>query len=131
MGFWWPLFSWDSDIATCSTQAVSGTVNAGTNVITVSSTTGFTVGSLIYIDNGTIANSEWGRQKALSTNVSVTIEDNLNNAQTGSNMYTAAQFIQCVLDVSMFTRMRVVADGKDAGQNCAVEVLYTTCDSFG
>src|SRR5438128_1315695 len=54
-GFWFPLVEFQSMVAAAEAEAVSGTVGAGTNVITVASTTNLTAGDLIYIDNPTIA----------------------------------------------------------------------------
>src|ERR1041385_2559867 len=71
-GQWFPLQIFTTQFAACEAEAVSGTVASGTNVITVASTTNLTAGDIIYIDNGTIANSEWGRVKAISANVSIT-----------------------------------------------------------
>lgn len=105
----YPLFV--SAFAACEAEAVSVTVAAGTNVITVASTTNLVVGDLLFIDNTTIANSEWGRMKALSANVSVTIEDNLTNAQTGSTIYDAAEIYVPALILPGYKRLRVVADG--------------------
>lgn len=130
-GHWYPLFTYTSDIAAASDEAVSGTVNAGTNVITVASTTGFTAGDLIYIDNGTIGNSEWGRVKSISTNVSITIEDNLVNAQTCATMYDQAQIFRPVdINCRAIGRLRLVVDNTASGQAVAVEAHIVTATSF-
>lgn len=130
-GHWFPVAQFLTDTAAASDEAVSGTVNAGTNVITVASTTGFTAGDIIFIDNSTIGNSEWGRVKSISANVSVTIEDNLVNAQTGSTIYDQAQMFQCLIDCTAITRLRLVADGSGTGQAVAVEAWAVTGDSIG
>ncbi len=130
-GFWFPLVEFQSLIAAAESEAVSGTVGSGTNVITVASTTNLTVGDMIYIDNSTIANSEWGRIIAVSTNVSVTIEDNLVNAQTGSTLYDQAEMYSASLDLSAIGRIRLVADFSGTGQACAIEAVMNTADSLG
>ena len=126
-GHWYPVFVYTTDIATAESEAVSGTVNAGTNVITVSSTTNLVVGDLVYIDNSTIGNSI----KSVSTNTSVTIEDNLVNAQTGSTIYDQAHIFR-VVDVNCRAvgRLRLVADNSGTGQAVAVEAHMVTADSF-
>lgn len=131
-GYWFPLTSpLSSDTAACESEAVSGTVNSGTNVITVASTTNLTAGDLVYIDNGTIANSEWGRVKSIVSNTSITIEDNLRNAQTGSTIYDTANIFNAVqVDLTAVKRIRVVADGSGTGQAVAVEVRMVTGDSI-
>jgi hypothetical protein len=130
-GFWWPLAAFKTAIATSEAEAVSGTVTAGTNVITVASTTNLIAGDLIYIDNGTIGNSEWGRIKSISTNASVTIEDNLLNAQTGATIYDQAEYFVAQLDLTAVGRIRVVADGRNTGQAVAAEAFMVTADSIG
>jgi hypothetical protein len=130
-GHWFPLAEFQSAIAAAESEAVSGTVSSGTNVITVASTTNLTVGDFVYIDNGTIANSEWGRVKAVSTNTSITIEDNLVNAQTGATIYDNAEIFTAQIDLSAVLRVRLVADFSGTGQACAIEAYMATADSLG
>lgn len=131
-GYWYPLFIYTSDVATSETEAVTGTVSSGTNVITVASTTNLTAGDIIFIQNGTIGNSEWGRIKSIVTNTSVTIEDNLANAQTGSTLFDQAQIFRAVeINCRALTRLRVVVDNTGSGQSIAVEAKMVTADSFG
>ena len=118
-----PLFV--SAFAACEAEAVSGTVGSGTNVITVASTTNLVAGDLIFIDNGTITLSEWGRIKSISANVSVTIEDNLTNAQTGATLYDAAEIYTPALILSGYKRLRIVADGSLFTQAFAWEAKAT------
>lgn len=123
---WFPLAILTTNFAAANGEAVSGTVGSGTNVITVASTTGLAAGDLIYIDNGTIANSEWGRIKSIVSNTSVTIEDNLVNAQTGSTLYDAAEiYMPILLDLTSIGQIRVVDDGSLFTQAHAIEVLAT------
>lgn len=129
-GHWYPVAEFQSLIATAESEAVSGTVNASQNVVTVASTTNLTAGSIIYIDNSTIANSEWHRIKSVSTNTSITLEDNLVNAQTGSTIYAQAEMFVARIDVAAIKRMRLVVDGSGTGQAVAVECDMVTGDSF-
>jgi len=130
-GHWYPLASFKTAIAAAESEAVSGTVSSGTNVITVASTTNLVAGDLVYIDNGTIGNSEWGRVKSISTNTSITIEDNLVNAQTGATIYDQAEFYAAQIDLTAVGRIRLVADGRNTGQAVAVEAHMVTGDSIG
>lgn len=127
---WIPLAVFTTNFAACEAEAVSGTVSSGTNVITVASTTNLTAGDIIYIDNGTIANSEWARIKSISANVSVTIEDNLVNAQTGATIYDSAEMYVAQLDLSSIGRIRVVVDGSLFTQANTVEVKMVTLSSI-
>lgn len=130
-GHWYPIAVVSTEVAAAESEAVSGTVSSGTKVITVASTTNLAAGDSIYIDNGTIANSEWARIKSIVSNTSVTIEDNLVNAQTGATIYDQAQIIPILVDLSTVSRIRIVVDNSVAGQAVAVEVELTTLDSIG
>lgn len=129
---WAPLATFTTTFAACEAEAVSGTVNSGQKVITVASTTNLVIGDIIYIDNGTIGNSEWHRIKSIVTNTSVTVEDDLANAQTSSTIYDSAEiFTPVQLDLSAISRLRIVVDGASFTQAHAVKVLMVTGDSIG
>ena len=127
---WFPFAIFTTAFAACEAEAVSGTVGSGTNVITVAATANLAAGDLIYIDNGTIANSEWGRIKSIVLNTSVTIEDNLVNAQTSSTIYDAAEIYAPVSIPEAAYRIRAVIDGSLFTQAFACEVRYTTTDGI-
>lgn len=127
---WYPFAIFTTAFAACEAEAVSGTVSSGTNVITVASTTNLAAGDLVYIDNGTIANSEWGRVKSIVSNTSITIEDNLVNAQTGATIYDSAEIYNPVAIPEGASRIRFVADGSLFTQAFATEVRYTTIDGI-
>lgn len=126
---WFPIAIFTSAFAACESEAVSGTVSSGTNVITVASTTNLTAGDIIFIDNSTIGNSEWGRIKSIVSNTSVTIEDNLVNAQTSSTIYDSAEIYPPVVIPESAVRVRAVADGSSFTQAWAVNVNLVTFDS--
>ena len=130
-GFWYTLASFVSKTAAVTSQAASGTVASGQNVIAMASTTGMTVGDIVYVDNTTIANSEWARVKVVTLNTSITIEDNLVNAQTGSTVFPSGEIYSAMLDLTAVKRLRVVANGDNTGQAVAIEVLAVTGDSIG
>lgn len=103
-------------------QIVNGTVAAGATVITMTATAGFVAGDVIFCEHTTPANSEWGRIKSISANVSVTIEEALANAQTGATVYDQAEIYAPVhVNLRGVRRIRVVADGSGGGQAFAVE----------
>lgn len=129
---WNTIASYKTAIAAAESEAVSGTVSSGTNVITVASTTNLARADIVYIDNSTIANSEWGRVKSISTNASITIEDNLVNAQTGSTIYDQAEILPPFdIDLRAVKYLRVVVDGSNTGQAIAFEIDLITADSIG
>ena len=130
-GHWYPLAMFETNFAAVEAEAVSGTVNAGTNIITVASTSNLAANDIIFIDNGTIANSEWGRIKSVVTNTSVTIEDNLVNAQTSATLYDGAEMYVANLRLESVGRIRVVVDGSSFTQAFAVEAHIITTDAIG
>lgn len=127
---WFAILTLTTDYAAVESEAVSGTVNSGTNVITVASTSNLAAGTAIFIDNGTPANSCFGRIKSIVTNTSVTIEDNLVNAQTGSTLYAGAQIFDAQEIGAPYRRLRAVFDGGRFTQACAVQVSLITVDSM-
>ena len=82
----------------------------------------------MFIENTAFANSEFGRIKVVTTNTSVTLEDNLENVQTGATVRGQAEFkTPVIIDVSASKRIRVVVDGSGTTKNFAIDaqVLLT------
>ena len=127
---WTSLAQLTTGFAACEAEAVTGTVAAGATVITCASTTNLTAQDYIYIDNGTIANSEWRRIKSISANTSVTVIDALTNAQTNSAMYDSAETYAVMLDLSRVMRLRVVIDGSLFTQAFATKITVSYLDSI-
>lgn len=133
---WTPIYEAQSSVAAAADEAVSGTCSSGQAVVGMASTTGFAVdpndyGKLVFIRNSTPANSEWGRVKTVTSNTSVTLEEVLTNAQTGSTVYGAAFLWVAQIDLSAVGRLRVVADNSATGQTVAFRADMVTFDSFG
>jgi hypothetical protein len=128
-GFWFPLAIFTSSINAITSQAVNGTCNSGQAVVPMASTTGETLSDLVYVKNSTIANGEFGVVKIITSNVSVTIEDNLVNAQTGSTVYPNAQRFAASLDLSAVKRLRVVANNNNGGVGFDVDAYMVTLDT--
>lgn len=118
---WQDLRVYQTNVTNPESEAVTGTVNSGQAVITMSSTTNLAVGDLILIKNGTIGNSEFHRIKAVSSNTSVTVDDNLTNAQTSSTVYDQAEKFCDVIDVLSFSRLRVQIDNAANGRTIVAE----------
>ena len=107
-----------------ATEAVSGTVAAGSTVITVASTTGLVAGDVIFFEHTTPANSEWARIESISVNTSVTVEEAIINAQTGATIFDQAEIPAAIsIDLKGVLRIRVVADGSRGGQAFACEAI--------
>lgn len=127
---WFPFAIFTTAFAACEAEALTGTVSSGQKVLTLASTTNLTAQDVIFIDNGTIANSEWGRIKSISANTSVTIEDNLVNAQTSSTIYDAAEIYSPVAFPEGSVRIRAVIDGSLFTQAFAINVELITINSI-
>lgn len=122
-GHWYPITLFTSPLgSSIATEAVSAAAAAGQAVIPMADTTGFAVGDIVYIDNPTTANSEFGRVAVVTTNTSITLEDNLLFAQTTSTVFDQAEMYYALINTDSFERLRVVVDGSGAAQNFAVEV---------
>jgi len=123
---WYPEYTDTTQVgASVADEAVSGTVLANQNVIAMASTTGFVVGDDVYIDNPTTAKSEFGKIKVVTVDTSVTLEDNLENAQTGATVRDqAVVFAPIPVDLIGVKRLRVVVDGSGGGQNFAAEAKF-------
>lgn len=136
-GHWYPLAQFQTQTGAVTSQAVNGTCNSGQNVVNMTSTTGMSAdplasqGHIVYIDNGTIANSEFHRVKVVTLNTSITLEDNLVNAQTGATVYPNAEMYVASLDLTAVGRIRVVVNADNTGQAVAIEVELVTGDSIG
>src|SRR5258708_7211857 len=135
-GHWYPLAQFQTQAGAVTSQAVSGTCNSGQNVVAMTSTTGMSAdplasqGHIVYIDNGTIANSEWHRVKTVTTNTSITLEDNLVHAQTSSTVFPNGEMYVASLDFTAVGRIRVVVNANNTGQAIAIEVELVTGDSI-
>jgi hypothetical protein len=136
-GFWVPLCVFQSQIAAVTHQAASGTVAASQAVVAMTTTTGMSAdplssqGHMVYIDNGTIANSEFHRVKLVTASTSITLEENLNNAQTSSNVFPGAEMYLAQVDLTAIKHLRIVVNNSQTGQAVAVEAFAITGDSIG
>jgi hypothetical protein len=128
---WGVLHQFRSVVTVAESKPVSGTVLSGQKVITLANTNGLALDGFVYIDNATIANSEFGRIAAIATNVSITLEDNLANNQTGSTVYSLAEMSNPQIDLSNIMRVRAVAANRNSDQPVAVEVIMSSGDSIG
>ena len=129
-GYWWPVATFTSAIAAAESETVL-LAASGQKVLTMASTNNLVVGDVIFIDNGTIGSSEWAKIKSVSAGVSITVEDDLVNAQTSSVVYDQAELYVAQIDLTAIGRLRLVANGASTGQAVAVEALIVTGDSIG
>jgi hypothetical protein len=125
-GYWFPITQFTSALGTSvGSEAVNGACLANQKVIPMAATAGFTVGGIIYISNLVEGNDEWARVTVVTTDTSITIEDNLRFVQTGSTVYAQAEMYYALVDTSTIKRLRVVIDGSGAAQNFDAEIIAT------
>lgn len=133
---WETIWEWTSAsgaTAASKTTLNDASCNAGDTVFTLTSGTGFTAGDRIYLrETGTPGNSEWVREKSVSTN-DITIEEALTRNHTnGIDVTDLAEAWNFVVDVSAYKRVRLVVDTASAASGQTVDVLglYNSLDSL-
>lgn len=132
---WVPIFEWTSLnglTAASATTLNDAACNAGDTVFTLTSGTGFTAGDYIYLrETGTPANSEWVREKSVSTN-DITVEEAITRNHTNGIAVTdLAESFAIPLDLSGHVRIRLVVDTASAASGQTVDVIawLVTADS--
>ena len=83
------------------------------------------LGDIVFWENATLANSEWGKVVArvvTGGSESFTLQDGLTNAQTAAKLiYNKAEQFVLNLDVEVFTRMRVIVNNNNGTTNVAIK----------
>ena len=123
---WSTFTSFLGPSGTANPEAVAGTEAAGSTVIEVASTTGLyddDAVRFIFIENSTPANSEMGLLVSHAANVSVTLQDGITNAQTGSTLFDIAKRYTIQLPLSA-VRFRVIYDNT---YHAAGATVFTSC----
>ncbi|MBU0847223.1 hypothetical protein KKH23_08585 [Patescibacteria group bacterium] len=114
---WVSLASVVADIAAATAITADGNEAAGETVIDIGANTP-AVGDIVFWKNATIANSEWGKVVAITGGTDFTLQDGLTNAQLAAQLiYNKAERFVLSLDVSGFTRMRVVVNNNNGTTN--------------
>lgn len=117
---------------TPDTEAMTATEPIGETTLAVTSTTGFVVRDLLYIqDTTTLADSEWGECKTFSSNTNIQLIDGLTVQKDSADVIwnDASRFV-CALDLNGIESFRVVWTHEGAtGANGHVKALATTYDS--
>lgn len=106
--------------ASIGSQAVSGTLNAGSTTATLAAGTNFAAGDYVFFHNTTIGNSEWKRVQSVS-GATLTLGSALVFAQTGATCRDQSEEYNCVLDLVGVQKLRLMIDGAGSGQAIIVE----------
>ena len=119
-------------VSTADTEAMTATEPIGETVMAVASTTGFVATDYLYLQNTTLADSEWNRCQEISAGASITLIDGLTNQQTNTSViWNDCDVVPVQIDISGVTRIRVVFQHEGAtGANCHVKALMVTGDTY-
>jgi len=92
------------------------------------------VGDIIFFKNATLANSEWANVIAVTSNgadSSFSVESGLTKAQAQGTYYTQGEHFVVSLDVSAFTRLRVVCNNTKGSTNRAIVWRCAAITDYG
>ena len=129
---WIPLVTLQPAVgASIVATTLNGAVSAAATSCVVTSATNIAVGDLLFLGHTTTpANYELVRVKAVS-GTTITFEEACTNAHdTGALVTDQAEAYFPALDVSPYSRVRVVVDNANSGQGIKTRVTYNTFDSF-
>ena len=116
---WRPIAAATAAITAALGHAMDAEEVAGQTLIEIGATTPV-LGDIQFFKNATIANSEWARVIDLSANTSFTIQDGLTNTQAAITTYSQGEHFAMLLDVSAYTRLRVVCNNNNGSTNQAI-----------
>ena len=122
---WITLSESVTTFAACTSIGVNGSCASGQPTIPMTSTTGFSVGGDIFVENTTAANSEFGKVISISANTSVTIDRDLLNSQTNSTVRTSADIFRPIRWPEGVMRLRFQHDNSVFTQASFAQVLIT------
>lgn len=130
---WITVFQGRSRGTTPDTEAMTATEPIGETVLACASTTGFAVEDELYIQNTTLADSEWATCKTFVANTSVNLIDGLTTQQTNTSViWNDASKWVVPLDLSDCESFRVIWQHEGAtGANGHVKAIAVTYDSDG
>jgi hypothetical protein len=129
---WIPLLTFSPAVgASLVATTLNGAVSAAAASCVVTSASNIAIGDLLFLGHTTTpANYELVRVKLVAS-TTVTFEENCTYAHdTGALVTDQAEAYFPALDVSAYSRVRVVVDNANSGQGIKVRVTYNTFDSF-
>lgn len=103
---WRDLVTFRSGITVSIPKDLSA-LPAGTNVVLLATTPGYTPPECVFIKNATLSKSEWAEVVQVDEDVSLTLEDPVTNTQTSSSMYSQAFTFTAKVDLGDVQRLRV------------------------
>ncbi len=118
---WVTVASYVCAITAADAITADGAEAAGQTSIEIGANTP-AVNDIVFWENATIGNSEWGKVVAISAGVSFTLQSGLSNAQAAAKLiYNKAERWAPLLDCSAYTRLRVVINNNNGSTNVAID----------
>lgn len=131
-GFWWSLAQFTTSFAATTYTALGGSGNDAATPTLTFTNTGFAIGDIIHIDDGTSTSTgEFHRVKALISTTGLTLEDNLVAGHNSKSVSRAAEMFVAALDLTAISRIRLVVDGSLFTQVNSFEAFLVSGDSIG
>lgn len=132
---WAELAQFVVGVGTTNLETITNNpATAGATVITCASTTGYTVGIWIFLEDGaTFANSEWGRVVAVAANTSVTLKDGITRQHANTSVLNSVAGPAVPVMIPEFCqRIRVIYDNSyDAdGATVAIKAQLTGITAY-
>jgi len=129
---WIRLLTLQPDIgASIVNTTLNGAVAAGATTAVMTATTNMAIGDRLFLGHTTdVTKYEIVSIKSISGST-ITFEEACTNAHDTGALVTDQPFEQFpTLDMSLYSRVRIVIDNANSGQAIKAQVLYNTFDSF-
>jgi hypothetical protein len=128
---WGLLAMFQTTIATAVRLAVTTTSNSGQKELAMSSTTGFALADRIFVEDATLANSEFHEVALIHAATHLTVEENLANTHVDTTTFVAnsAERFLCQIPLEV-TRLRLVADNDPNAVAAYFKAQLVTVDAI-
>lgn len=129
---WAPLLAYQMAVgASIVNTTLSSAVSASATTVSVASATNIAAGDILFLGDSSSSNWELVRVKSVS-GTTITLEEACTNSHTsGAAVYDQCEIWGTYVDLSGFTRARVVVDNAGSGQTIAVRALGVYAESIG
>ena len=117
--------------ASIVSTTLSSAVSASAATVSVTSATNIAAGDILFLGDPSSANWELIRVKSVS-GTTITLEEACTYAHaSGAAVYDQGEIWATYIDLSGFTRARVVVDNANSGQTIAARALGVYAESIG
>jgi len=130
---WRPLTAFVTGTTAAITATVQATQNSGSTSITSTGANSVAQDDIVFLKNGTLANSEWVKVTSITSTTVFVLQDATTNAQGGSAIYNKSQHFVATIDCLSIVRLRVTVNNKyQAGtmSDIVARIAAITTDTF-